>query len=144
MMFYFVGSMNIFLWAPILAEAKAGSGEEMTPNTKGLAQLAYQEWKTHTPRIMVLSRWSTSLLRKKSFASEQSIPGSMRASHVSVLVFQPRTPAMLCMWFQRPWVPKTSSMLFVCGRGYSFCFWSIKFLLREGIYGTPAMQQGVP
>lgn len=39
-----------------MAEAKAGSGEEMTPNRKGLAQLAYQEWKTHTPRIMVLSR----------------------------------------------------------------------------------------
>lgn len=30
----------------------------------------------------------------------------------------------------------------VHGRGHSFCFWSITFPVREGVYGTPAPQQG--
>lgn len=37
-----------------MAEAEAGSEEEMLVNRKGLAQMAYQGWKTHTTGMMVL------------------------------------------------------------------------------------------
>lgn len=37
-----------------MAEAEAGSEEEMMMNRKGLAQIAYQEWKTQTTGMMVL------------------------------------------------------------------------------------------
>lgn len=128
-----------------MAKAETASEEEMTMNRKGLAQWAYQEWKTHATGIMVLSSWRTSSLWKKRITSELSISqAALWVSHFLALVFQPRTsqdwrpskrtlPQYSVWWFRSPWAPETSSLLFVGGRGY-FCsealnsLWGTEFM----------------
>lgn len=131
-MFCFVCSMNIFVGT----YHGRGQSRFWRRNDAGTGRVFFS-WLIKNGK----HTWNHGSLKVKHLLTGEKelckwtiyLPAALGASHVSVLVFQPRTPAMLCLVVPEALSPKDQLN--------AVCLWERLFfpLLEEGIYAA-----GVP